>query len=126
MLVIMLSDFSISGNICSTVWDAAVFTQCKKIPSVRLHHFIFTWYLRTPGIVSVPIQPSTCQFSSPLISPLEVTDYRWEKELICLLFVEIQLLDPPGVQQLEKKSEQTSVLQTINNNPQMLHHLLTN
>lgn len=42
------------------------------------------------------------------------------------VFVEIQLLDPPGVQQLEKKSEQVSVLQTINNNQQMLHHLLTN
>jgi len=36
------------------------------------------------------------------------------------VFVEIQLPDLPGVQQLEKKSEQMSVLQTINNNNQQM------
>lgn len=39
------------------------------------------------------------------------------------LSVEMQLPDLPGMQQLEKKSEQMSVLQTINNNQQMLQAL---
>lgn len=70
---------------------------------------------------------STPTFNMPVFKSFTVTpgaDWPLLGEGTDLsVFVETQLPDPPGVQQLEKKSEQMSVLQTTNNNQQMLQAL---
>lgn len=70
---------------------------------------------------------STPSFNMPVFKPFTVTPgANWPllgEGTDLSVFVEIHLPDLPGVQQLEKKSEQMSVLQTINNNQQMLQAL---
>lgn len=59
----------------------------------------------------------------PFTVPLGANGPLVGEETDLSVFVEMQLPDLPGMPQLEKKSEQMSVLQAINNNQQMLQAL---
>lgn len=59
----------------------------------------------------------------PFTVPLGANGPLLGEETDLSVFAEMQLPDLPGMPQLEKKSEQMSVLQAINNNQQMLQAL---
>lgn len=126
MSLIMLSDSSSLGIFAGQCELQLYLSEYVfSVKSSILFHFITSFSLIFKD--SIRFLCSIPTLNIPVFKPYTVTPgaawpLLWEGTALSV-FVDKQLSDLPGVQPLEKKSEQMSVLQTTNNNQQLLQAL---